>query len=82
MLIKLVVAIVVFRKAKVNLHGNNQDLMDYPQHLTPYAFGFVTKQYKEMSKISYSGDIYKNTVAISSYIHRYFLRLLRLLLTI
>jgi hypothetical protein len=58
-------AIVVFRKAKVNLHGNNQDLMDYPQHLTPYAFGFVTKQYKEMSKISYSGDIYKNTVAIS-----------------
>ena len=33
--------------------------------LLPYAFGFVTKQYKEMSKISYSGDIYKNTVAIS-----------------
>jgi hypothetical protein len=32
---------------------------------TPFAFGFVTKQYKEMSKISYSGDIYKNTVAIS-----------------
>ena len=25
----------------------------------------MTKQYKEMSKISYSGDIYKNTVAIS-----------------
>ena len=58
-------AIVVFQKAKVNLYGNNQDLMDYPQHLTPYAFGFVTKQYKEMSKISYSGDIYKNAVAIS-----------------
>jgi hypothetical protein len=39
--------------------------MDYTQHLTPYVFGFVAKQYKEMSKISYSGDIYKNTVAIS-----------------
>jgi hypothetical protein len=39
--------------------------MDYTQHLTPYVFGFVTKQYKEMNKISYSGDIYKNTVAIS-----------------
>jgi zinc finger SWIM domain-containing protein 3 len=58
-------AIVVFQKVKINLYGNNQDLMDYAQHLTPYAFGFVTKQYKEMSKISYSGDIYKNTVAIS-----------------
>jgi hypothetical protein len=39
--------------------------MDYAQHFTPYVFGFVTKQYKEMNKISYSGDIYKNTVAIS-----------------
>ena len=58
-------AIVVFQKVKVNLYGNNQDLMDYPHHLTPYAFGFMTKQYKEMGKISYSGDIYKNTVAIS-----------------
>ena len=58
-------AIVVFQKVNVNLYGNNQDLMDYAQHLTPYAFGFVTKQYKEMSKISYSGDIYENTVAIS-----------------
>jgi hypothetical protein len=42
-------AIVVFQKVKVNLYGNNQVLMDYAQHLTPYAFGFVTKQYKERS---------------------------------
>ena len=40
-------AIVVFQKVKLNLYGNNQDLMDYAQHLTPYAFGFVTSNIKK-----------------------------------